>query len=102
VSDQRKTLEHALNETDVMMCPGLVLYDERGRALSVKLGGQLFLSSEDGDIQLKCACDGHDITDVVDPAGDVSLVLNLVGAGSVGNSPIVEGSFVLGLRWLRE
>lgn len=102
VSDQGKTLEHdALNRTEVMMCPGLVMYDERGKALSVKLGGQLYLSTDDGAIQLKCECDGHDVTDVVDPAGDVSLVVKLVGLGSVGNNPIVEGGLVLSLRWLR-
>ncbi len=83
-----------------------MLYDESGRALSVKLsdlGDQLFLSDEYGAIQLKCEFDGHDITDVIDPGGHVSLVANLVSGGFGGNSPIVESGYsgyVLGLRWL--
>jgi len=103
---EEKTLEHALSESNVKMCPGLMLYDESGRALSVKLsdlGDQLFLSDEYGAIQLKCEFDGHDITDVIDPGGHVSLVANLVSGGFGGNSPIVESGYsgyVLGLRWL--
>lgn len=101
-SEQGKTFEHALNKTDVMMCPGLVLYDERGRALRVtRDDDEVCLRSNDGAIQLKCACKGDDITDVVDPAGDVSLVVNLVGDPSVGSNRIVTGDFILGLRWLR-
>jgi hypothetical protein len=92
----------ALNKTDVVMCLGLVLYDERGRALRVtRDDDQVCLYSNDGAIQLKCACNDHDITDVVDPAGNVSLVVNLVGDPSVGSSRIVNGGFVLGLRWLQ-
>lgn len=75
-----------------MMCPGLALCEESGRALSVKLGDHFLLLS--GAIRLKC--DGHDITDVVDSAGKVSLVVNQVG-GAAGNNPFVES-----LRWLQK
>jgi hypothetical protein len=48
VSDKEKRLSHSLDETIVMMCPGLMMHDENGRALGVKLGECLFLPVKTG------------------------------------------------------
>jgi hypothetical protein len=94
VSDRRRVLEHSLNETKVMSCPGLDLYDERNQLLSIKQEAQLSLSDPSGVRQL--ALD-------VDPAGKIGLVANFVGPGSAVDSPIRHGGWgwVLNVRWLR-
>jgi hypothetical protein len=103
VSDSRTILEHSLNETKVMSCPGLDLYDERNQLLSIKQEAQLSLNDPSGVRQLALDVDenGH-ITDIVDPAGKIGLVANFVGPGSAVDSPIRHGGWgwVLNVRWL--
>jgi hypothetical protein len=44
--------------------------------------------------------DGFNVTGVIDPRGEVGLVVNLMGPGSVGDAPIEYEDYALGLRWL--
>ena len=104
VSDRRRVLEHNLNETKVMSCAGLDLYDERNQLLSIKQEAQLSLNDPSGVRQLALDVDENgDITDVVDPAGKIGLVASFVGPGSAVDSPIRHGGWgwVLNVRWLR-
>jgi hypothetical protein len=99
VSGQDKILQHNLDETQVAVCPGLMAYDEEGQALRVVQGGEMSLVDQNGAIQLKAAvCSDNSVANIIDPSGKVALTIKLVGPGSAGNDPVVEGDLVLGLQ----
>jgi hypothetical protein len=102
-SVQGKILEHSLSEYEVQVCPGLDLFDENEKILSMKDGGvgKVSFCSRDGAIQLNLRCDDSDLTDVIDPTGKVRLAVTLGGAGSGRDSNIVDGDHVLVLQWLK-
>jgi hypothetical protein len=98
VSDAGMLLRHDLDDLRIVMCPGLLAY-ENGRRLRLAQGSQLILSEPNGQVRFQVNTDYDGIlSDVVDPRGKAFLVVELRGPGSVGDQRIQAGGLVLNLK----
>jgi hypothetical protein len=100
--DNTKKLDLASDLTTLQIesyTGGLLSYDTDGKPLKIEQGAyHIYINDRDGNTQLKLNLDDSgEIADVVHPL--VKLVINLSGAGSVGNVPIKPANLLFGLRW---
>jgi hypothetical protein len=101
--DGKKLLHHRLNDLQVVTCGGLAAYDNDGHLLGlIQHGGYVSLNELNGRQRLTLQTPTGDIaiTDVIDPKGQVQLVVKLTGAGSAGNDPLKDSGLVFNLRWI--
>ena len=101
-SDNKKMLCHQLDETQLKVCPPLLVYEDadllRCNMVVREQGPCVELINSQGQLRLRLyEGDNGDFPEVIDPSGDARLWVSLDGPGSLGNEPIQTGSLALRL-----